>query len=280
MVTQLHQRRHVSGSKLDGFEIGGLHPAFIVLQSTKVYQMLAEEGQARCRNPLICREGFLLIEMKTPGIEVTPIVNITTDVDFCQVFFENVRVPSENMVGEPTQGWKIANHVLVHERGANLATLLATTLVPVTAEMEETLVVEAALGVTDSLFTYRRRYRAGTRVGALLDLVYSDEANPRALAYQLVTLERLVSEMPHSELQSGRTPAQKLVLKALTDIRLAEIDRLVYADDKRKRRRGLEAMLQAAANDLAAISAALTALYFRHEEQPHNLLSRGKEKAG
>ncbi len=184
---------------------------------------------------------------------------------------------NENMTHN--EGWHFLEAGRRIERGSNLATLLSTTLVPVTAEMEETLVVEAALGVTDSLFTYRRRYRAGTRVGALLDLVYSDEANPRALAYQLVTLERLVSEMPRSELQSGRTAAQKLVLKALTDIRLAEIDRLVYAEEKRKRRRGLEAMLQAATHDLAAISDALTALYFQHEEQPHNLLSRGKEKA-
>jgi alkylation response protein AidB-like acyl-CoA dehydrogenase len=67
--------------------------------------------------------GFLLIDMKSPGVEATPIVNITTDVDFCQVFFENVRVPAENMVGEPTQGWKIANHVLMHERGPDVKIL-------------------------------------------------------------------------------------------------------------------------------------------------------------
>lgn len=64
--------------------------------------------------------GFLLVDMKTPGVEVAPIVNITTDVDFCQVFFEDVRVPAENMVGHPTQGWEIANHVLAFERGPNL----------------------------------------------------------------------------------------------------------------------------------------------------------------
>ena len=67
--------------------------------------------------------GFLLIEMNSPGIDVAPIVNITTDVDFCQVFFEDVRVPAAHMVGRPTQGWEVANHVLAHERGANLAML-------------------------------------------------------------------------------------------------------------------------------------------------------------
>jgi alkylation response protein AidB-like acyl-CoA dehydrogenase len=63
--------------------------------------------------------GFLLIDMRTPGITVRPIVNATTARDFCEVFFVDVRVPAENMVGAPTQGWTIANHVLRHERGAD-----------------------------------------------------------------------------------------------------------------------------------------------------------------
>jgi len=65
--------------------------------------------------------GFLLIDMRTPGIEVRPIVNATTDRDFCEVFFNDARVPAENMVGAPSQGWQIANHVLRHERGADVA---------------------------------------------------------------------------------------------------------------------------------------------------------------
>ncbi len=64
--------------------------------------------------------GFLLIDMKSEGIEVAPLRQITNGSDFCQVFFTDVRVPAENMVGEPTQGWQIANHVLAHERGASV----------------------------------------------------------------------------------------------------------------------------------------------------------------
>jgi alkylation response protein AidB-like acyl-CoA dehydrogenase len=65
--------------------------------------------------------GFLLIDLRSPGIEVRPITNATTGRDFCEVFFTGVRVPVENMVGEPTQGWQIANHVLRHERGADIS---------------------------------------------------------------------------------------------------------------------------------------------------------------
>ncbi|MFQ5698787.1 MAG: acyl-CoA dehydrogenase family protein, partial [Myxococcota bacterium] len=67
--------------------------------------------------------GFLLIDMHSPGVEVSPLEQITGGSDFCQVFFTDVRVPVANMVGEPTQGWKIANHVLMHERGASFDVL-------------------------------------------------------------------------------------------------------------------------------------------------------------
>jgi uncharacterized alpha-E superfamily protein len=178
----------------------------------------------------------------------------------------------ENMTH--SEGWHFLEAGRRLERGANLATLLRSTLVPSASDSEETLVVEAVLGVTDSLITYRRRYQGGTRVGALLDLVFQDETNPRALAYQLVQLERLVAEMPRAELASGRTLAEKLVLRALTGVRLTEIDQLVHPAAEDGEREGLEEMLGTLSADLAAISDALTGLYFRHEEQPHNLLRR------
>jgi alkylation response protein AidB-like acyl-CoA dehydrogenase len=67
--------------------------------------------------------GFLLMEMGSPGIEVAALHQMTGGTDFCQVFFSDVRVPRSNLVGEPTQGWQIANHVLMHERGADVGCL-------------------------------------------------------------------------------------------------------------------------------------------------------------
>jgi len=63
--------------------------------------------------------GFLLIDMRTPGIDVRPIVQITGVSEFNEVFFTDVEVPASNLVGAPTQGWRIANTVLGYERGAN-----------------------------------------------------------------------------------------------------------------------------------------------------------------
>jgi alkylation response protein AidB-like acyl-CoA dehydrogenase len=63
--------------------------------------------------------GFLLIEMKTPGIEVAPLVQMTGGHGFSQCFFKDVEVPVANLIGAPTQGWQIANTVLGYERGAS-----------------------------------------------------------------------------------------------------------------------------------------------------------------
>ena len=59
---------------------------------------------------------FLLIDMKTPGISVQPIVTIDGVHHTNQVFFDNVRVPIDNLVGEEGQGWKIAKYLLARER--------------------------------------------------------------------------------------------------------------------------------------------------------------------
>jgi alkylation response protein AidB-like acyl-CoA dehydrogenase len=60
--------------------------------------------------------SYILIDMKTPGITVRPLVQMTGDAGFNEVFFEDVRVPRENLVGELNQGWAVANATLFHER--------------------------------------------------------------------------------------------------------------------------------------------------------------------
>jgi alkylation response protein AidB-like acyl-CoA dehydrogenase len=63
--------------------------------------------------------GFLLIDMKSRGIEVAPLIQITGNRHFSQVFFEDVEVPRDNLIGAPTEGWRVANTVLGYERGAS-----------------------------------------------------------------------------------------------------------------------------------------------------------------
>jgi len=60
--------------------------------------------------------SYLLIDMKSPGITVRPLMQITGDAGFNEVFFEDVRVPRANLVGELNRGWQVANATLAHER--------------------------------------------------------------------------------------------------------------------------------------------------------------------
>eukprot|EP01041_Mallomonas_annulata_P017978 gene17978-36692_t len=60
--------------------------------------------------------SFLLIDMKSPGVTVRPIVLMDGEPEVNEVFFDNVEVPVENLVGEENKGWTYAKHLLSHER--------------------------------------------------------------------------------------------------------------------------------------------------------------------
>ncbi len=62
---------------------------------------------------------FLLVDMTSPGITIRPLVEMTGVAWFNEVFFDDVRVPRANMVGEMNQGWNIAITTLAHERGGS-----------------------------------------------------------------------------------------------------------------------------------------------------------------
>ncbi|QTL04797.1 acyl-CoA dehydrogenase family protein [Aquabacter sp. L1I39] len=60
--------------------------------------------------------SFLLVDMTTPGITVRPIITLDGEHEINEVFFDNVRVPRANLVGELNQGWTCAKYLLGHER--------------------------------------------------------------------------------------------------------------------------------------------------------------------
>jgi len=60
--------------------------------------------------------SFLLIDMKSPGITVRPIITLDEDHEVNEVFFDDVKVPVENLVGEENRGWTCAKYLLGHER--------------------------------------------------------------------------------------------------------------------------------------------------------------------
>lgn len=81
-------------------------------ECTQIY-MLVRTGRFEKKQQGI---SFLLIDLKTPGITINPIQNIAGESELCEVFFDDVVVPKENLVGELHQGWTIAKSLLGHER--------------------------------------------------------------------------------------------------------------------------------------------------------------------
>ncbi len=98
-----------------------------VINGTKTWTTLAQHADwifclVRTSSDGKPQEGisFLLIDMKSPGIEVTPIITIDGSHEVNSVFFTDVRVPLENLIGEENKGWTYAKFLLLFERSNSL----------------------------------------------------------------------------------------------------------------------------------------------------------------
>ncbi|WP_425317562.1 acyl-CoA dehydrogenase [Pseudomonas nitroreducens] len=95
--------------------------------------------------------SFLLIDLKAPGVSIRPIANIAGENEFCEVFFDNVRVPAQNLVGELHQGWSVAKALLGHERIWLGSSAMAGTALDLAERLVEERRLDADRGVLDRL---------------------------------------------------------------------------------------------------------------------------------
>jgi alkylation response protein AidB-like acyl-CoA dehydrogenase len=82
-------------------------------QADMIFALIRTEPDA----PKHAGISYLIFSMKTPGIEVRPLVTMTGQAEFNEVFFTDVRVPKIQIVGARGEGWMVANATLKHERG-------------------------------------------------------------------------------------------------------------------------------------------------------------------
>ena len=94
-----------------------------VVNGTKIWTSFAHHANMMFALVRTSSEGkvqqgisFLLIDMTSPGITVKPIINLEGSHELNQVFFDNVRVPKANRVGQENQGWSVAKYLLQFER--------------------------------------------------------------------------------------------------------------------------------------------------------------------
>ncbi len=93
-----------------------------VVTGQKIWTTLAQDAThifLLVRTDKTVKQGgisFLLVDLQTPGVTIRPIRNIAGDEEFCEVFFDQVRVPRDNLVGEINKGWGLAKALLGFER--------------------------------------------------------------------------------------------------------------------------------------------------------------------
>jgi uncharacterized circularly permuted ATP-grasp superfamily protein/uncharacterized alpha-E superfamily protein len=165
-------------------------------------------------------------------------------------------------------GWRFLDMGRKVERSLHMIGLIRATLVTVPAN--EGPLLEALLEIADSSMTFRRRYLSSLQTAPVLDLLLADESNPRSLAYQLVCLNDDVRLLPHDVPHAGRSPEQRLALSLLTDMQLADIDRLAAVSSKGTRPR-LDELLARLEADLPVLSDKITHHFLSHLQTSRHL---------
>lgn len=92
--------------------------------------------------------SLFIVDMGSPGVEVRPMEQITGHAEFCELFLDGVFVPAERLLGAPGEGWRIAMHVVAHERGTAALprqVMLRTWLDRLVADAAATVVDERPL---------------------------------------------------------------------------------------------------------------------------------------
>jgi uncharacterized alpha-E superfamily protein len=153
------------------------------------------------------------------------------------------------------------------ERSMQLIRLLHGTLVNVSPN--EGLLLEALLEIADSSMTYRRRYLSSLQPAPVLDLLLADETNPRSLVFQLAAMADDVDNLPREMSLPGRSAEQRLMLGAMTSIRLADV--AVLEADVGGTRPHLKTLLESLKRDLPILSDAITQNYLSHLQPSRHL---------
>lgn len=155
------------------------------------------------------------------------------------------------------------------ERAAQLVELLTACLIETQPSVRPLL--EALLETSDSIMTYRSRYRSNMRFVAALDLLLTDQSNPRSLAFQLDTLERHIGKLPRSDDEpQGASLEQRLVMSMTHAVRMADVEALAEAHEMGNQK-PLAELLEMFARDLPALSNAIALKYLVHAGAPRQL---------
>ena len=191
------------------------------------------------------------------GHRMTGLVDLLNDVVVTLAAFGGLSI--EGM----TRG--LAFHFLDMGRRVERAIGLAGTLRATLARSlyHESPLLEALLDVADCKMTYRRRYLASLQPAPVLDLLLSDETNPRSALYQISSLVEHIRALPPSASVAVRSPELRLALAVRAELELCDMQSLCTTDQAGDRPQ-LDALLEKIGGDLFRLSDALSESYLYH----------------
>ncbi|HEX5105744.1 MAG TPA: circularly permuted type 2 ATP-grasp protein, partial [Pirellulaceae bacterium] len=166
---------------------------------------------------------------------------------------------TESMTRGP--GWRFLDMGRRIERGQQGLSLLRSTLVE--PQADEDPVFEGLLEIADSSMTYRNRYLTNLQLPPLLDLLLTDETNPRSVAYQASALNDHVEALPRGASQLLLASEQRVALALLTDLRLSDVYALAKLDASGERTM-LHEFLENCAAHFRTLSDEITTHYLIH----------------
>lgn len=174
------------------------------------------------------------------------------------------------------QAWLFLDMGRRLERGQLLAAMLGAVVVGVREPAQESNLLEALLTSTESLMAYRRGYHDQPQCEPVLALLMFDEANPRSLVYQLKELQARIDVLPGKKDTSRLPEHARLVLDAVTRLRLADAGALAQPGET-GRRGELDALLKGIDALLRKTALILARNYFTDVRGPQQLVTSGQE---
>jgi uncharacterized alpha-E superfamily protein len=165
----------------------------------------------------------------------------------------------ESMTRGP--GWRFLDMGRRIERALHTMALLRATLAHKSPNTNT--IIESLLEIADSWMTYRWRYLTNLQLPPMLDLLLTDETNPRSAAFQLVALGDHVKNLPRDESQPVFSDEQRLILAAQTRMRLADVEQLCKVENDGQRRQLVRFLVHMAAQ-LRKLSDSVTHTYLIH----------------
>jgi len=119
------------------------------------------------------------------------------------------------------------------------------------------------LEIADSSMTYRSRYLANLELAAVLDILLTDESNPRSLAFQFFDIDRHVDRLPQMSIDRRLTTEQRLAKSLLHDVQMAEIESL-SVPNQRGELKTLDALATRWQRQLPQLADAISHRFFMH----------------